>query len=283
MRKFILIILLLMIPLFAGAHYSLHSVTGDIKIESGGRQSVATKGMAVKASDYIIIPAGGKVEIYNDLDKRIYTSTATGKFTVTRLMIDARGAAADNRGNVASRLRFGKKDSPGDERLYVEKGMVKRSLGVYDPEGEKIVADPGVIARHIAARISSKEGFNPDSTPAKIEKGIPENGGIHFKVWNTLDFPIYFNIVKVTKKDAKYKISISEVGQPAGVYVLLPGQTISREHFIAIPGDEMHLMVMTHSQFDVDEMIEQLESTLKKGSIADSQPETGMPLYLMSI
>ena len=67
------------------------------------------------------------------------------------------------------------------------------------------------------------------------------------------------------------------------MYVLLPGQTISREHFIAIPGDEMHLMVMTHSQFDVDEMIEQLESTLKKGSIADSQPETGMPLYLMSI
>lgn len=143
MRKYILILMLALSHLFVLAHYSLHSVSGNVKIDSNGKQTPAAKGMTLKASDYLIIPEGGKVEIYNDLDKGIYASTKSGRISVTRLMIDARGVSADNRGNVASRLRFGRHSDTGKERLYVEKGMVKRSLGVYDPEGEKNSGRPG--------------------------------------------------------------------------------------------------------------------------------------------
>ncbi len=283
MRKFIVIIIVTLFPTVLWAHYSIHSVSGKVKVESGGKRQECVKGMSLKASDYLIIPAGGKVKIYNDLDKVIYSSVSDGKISVTRLMIDAREAASDNRGNVTSRLRFGKKSSPGNKRLYVEKGMVKRSLGRHDPEGEKIVADPGAIARHIASRLFSTEEFKPDILPAKVEKETPSEGGMRFKVWNTLDFPIYFNIVKVVRNASKTRISISEVGQPAGLYVLLPGQTLSREHFVPVPENEKHLMVMTHSQFDVDDMIEQLETYLNEGEIPTAGTESVMPLYLTDL
>lgn len=280
MRKYLLTLLITIVNLTAWGHYSLHSVSGEVKVESGGNQKPAQKGMALKASDYLVIPQGGKVEIYNDLDKKIYTSVATGKISVTRLMIDARGTASDNRGNVASRLRFGKKANAGNERLYVEKGMVKRSLGVYDPEGEKIVADPAVIARYIAAKLTDSGEFAGDSLPVETVKEIKNEEGISFKIRNTLEFPIYFNIVKISGNGNRRKVSISEIGQPAGVYVLLPRQTMSREHFQPVLSDESHILVMTHSQFDVDEMIEQMETIFRNGKDTGPSPEKNLPLYL---
>lgn len=281
MRKLLLILLLAtVLPL--SAHYSLHSVSDGVMVESAGKRSAAQKGMTVKPSDHLIIPKGGKVEIYNDLDKRIYTSVSDGTISVTRLLIDARSAASDNRGNVTSRLRFGKKSSSSDRRLYVEKGMVKRSLGVYDPEGEKIVADPGVIARFIASRLDGGSGQLCDSMPAStVHKKLPD-GGISFDVRNTLGFPVYFNIVKINPKNEKRTVSISEVGQPTGIYVLLPDQTLGRGHYHSLPEDEIHLMVMTHCQFDIDEMIEELEKALKNPAPAPSDSDS-LPVYLMRL
>ena len=284
MRKYILILMLALSHLFVLAHYSLHSVSGNVKIDSNGKQTPAAKGMTLKASDYLIIPEGGKVEIYNDLDKGIYASTKPGRISVTRLMIDARGVSADNRGNVASRLRFGRQSDPGKERLYVEKGMVKRSLGVYDPEGEKIVADPDVMARFIALKTAGQKDLSAETLPVPVEKSTPEGGGISFKVKNSMQFPIYFNILKITDNEGRKKAGISEVGQPAGVYVLLPGQTLAREHFTSVPSNESHILVMTHSQFDIDDIIERLDALFKKGeaAVGDTSSEK-LPLYLLRL
>lgn len=281
MRKLLLILVLFsFLPL--SAHYRIHSVTEGVMLESAGKKSAATKGLAVKPSDNLIIPPGGKVEIYNDLDKRIYTSVSEGKTSVTRLMIDARSAASDNRGNVASRLRFGKKGANSDKRLYVEKGMVRRSLGVYDPEGEKIVADPSVMASYIASRLSASNDSISDTMPAKTEHATLPDGGKMFKVMNTLEFPVYFNIVKIQRHSEKVSVKISEMGQPAGIYVLLPDQTLERGHHHPLPSDEIHLMVMAHCQFDIDEMIEELEKALKN-NYPGTSGSSSLPLYLHKI
>ena len=281
MRKLLLILLLVTVfPVCA--RYSLHSVSNGVKIESSGKQSDAVSGITVKPSDYLIIPKGGKVEVYNDLDKRIYTSVAEGKISVTRLLIDARSAAANNGNAVASRLRFGKKSESGGQRLYVEKGMVKRSLGIFDPEGEKMVADPSLIAKFIAARIASESDQLRDSLPVPAEHAAPAEGGMTFEVRNTIGFPVYFNIVKIRKNGEKMNVRISEVGQPAGVYVLLPDQTLGRGHYASVPEDELHLMVMTHCQFDIDEMIEELDKALKAPA-ADTSPFSSLPIYLMKL
>ena len=129
-QRILFTICLAILGLTASAHYTLHSVSGDVKVESGGKTVAAAKGMTVKAIDYIIIPKGGKVEILNDLDKRIYTSITPGRISVTRLMIDARGAASANAKNVASRMNLGRKSTNDSKNVYVEKGMVRRSLAV---------------------------------------------------------------------------------------------------------------------------------------------------------
>lgn len=281
MRR-LLFILALFSFLSISAHYRIHSVTEGVMLESGGKRSAATKGLVVKPSDNLIIPSGGKVEIYNDLDKRIYTSVCEGKTSVTRLMIDARSAAADNRGNVASRLRFGKKGSDSDKRLYVEKGMVRRSLGVYDPEGEKIVADPAVMASYIASRLTTSGDSISDTMPAKTEKDSLPDGGKMFKVTNTLEFPVYFNIVKIKRHSGNVSVKISEMGQPTGVYVLLPDQTLERGHHHPLASDEIHIMVMAHCQFDIDEMIDELAKALKNDTAATSGA-ISLPLYLYKI
>lgn len=278
MRK-LLFLLLLLVTLPVGAHYSIHSVSNGVLIESAGKQSLAEKGASVKPSDHLIIPKGGKVEIYNDLDKRIYASVSDGKISVTRLMIDARSAASDNQGNVSSRLSFRKSSGNSDQRLYVEKGMVKRSLGVYDPEGEKIVADPAVIARFIASRLLDSSDSLCDTMPASTTHEKTAEGGISFNVRNTFGFPVYFNIVKVNPKSGKRTVTISEVGQPTGIYVLLPDQTLGRGHYHPLAEDETHLMVMTHYQFDIDEMIEELEKAIKNPS-PKSSVDNSLPVYL---
>lgn len=281
MRKFLLALLVAtVLPVFG--RYSIHSVSQGVMIESAGKQSHAIAGMTVKPSDHIIIPKGGKVDIYNDLDKRIYSSVSEGKITVTRLMIDARSVASDNRANVTSHLRFGKKNESSDQRLYVEKGMVKRSLGIFDPEGEKIVADPSLIAKFIASRLSNGNDQLHDSLPIPAEHSVPAEGGMTFNVRNTIGFPVYFNVVKISRKDGKSTVRISEVGQPTGIYVLLPDQTMGRGHFSSVPEDELHMMVMTHCQFDIDEMIEELEKILKN-PVADSSSYSSLPIYLMRL
>lgn len=282
MKKLLLAILLVFsLPVFA--RYTIHSVSGDVKLESAGKTVAVKTGMTINPSDQLVIPSGCKVEIYNDLDKKIYTSVEEGKLSVTRLMINARSVAADNSGNVASRMRFGKKTDNNEHKLYVEKGMVKRSLGIFDPEGEKIVADPALIAKFIAARLYDDKDMLHDQLPVPTEHSVPEEGGICFDVRNTIGFPVYFNIVKIVQKDDKKMVRISEVGQPTGIYVLLPDQTLARGHYYNIPDEELHLMVMTHCQYDVDEMIDELEKALRTTPSADMAADSSLPIYLMRL
>ncbi len=127
MKKILLLTLLAVTTLTISAHFTIHSSTSGVKVESGGKTQAASKGNAVKATDYLIIPDGGEVEIYNDLDKRIYRSVNTGRMSVTRLMMDARKIAADNNKTVGSHVNLGSKKK-GNTRVYDETGMVMRDI-----------------------------------------------------------------------------------------------------------------------------------------------------------
>lgn len=199
MRKIILILgLLVLSAVGMNAHYSIHTTSRGVKVENATSTKDATKGMMVKATDYVIIPTGGVVEIYNELDKRIYRSTDTGKISITRLMMDARKSASDNRQTVTSRLRFGKGGAKTDNgnRVYVEKGMVRRSLAVYDPEAENIQMDSRTLGRYLAARILSENGVTSSAMPVSVTHGAVDGEGLYFRVVNNIDFPVYFNICK---------------------------------------------------------------------------------------
>lgn len=275
-------ILFLVIGAFSSsAHYTLHDVVGDVKIESGGRILSAQKGMDVKANDYIVIPKGGKVDIYNTLDKRIYSSVKAGKTTVTRLMIEARGVASDNGANVASRMQLGRKDHKGDNKVYVEKGMVRRSLAIYDPDGEDIELDAAAIGNYVASLIAGGDLKSKEAAPVDISSHATKEGGLAFRVENTLEFPVYFNIMKV-KKGENPIVEISQLGQPAGSYVLLPHQTILREHLSELPDNETHVMVMSNCQYDIDKVIEEIENIISRGSDIGERAKD-LPIYVTTM
>lgn len=282
MKQLLLIIVLMAFGInTAMAHYSLFTVSGDVRVESGGKTVKATKGQAVKATDLIIIPQGGKVEILNDLDKRVYTSIKPGKISVTKLMIEARGVAADNGANVASRMNLGRKTPKGSEKVYVEKGMVRRSLATYDPEGENMEMNAETLGRYVASRISEGSLSSGEDAPVPVEsKRLPE-GGLSFKMENTLQFPIYFNIIKITR-GSKDDVNISPLGQPAGSYVVLPSQTLSREHFPMLDESEEQILVMTNCQYDVDKVIEEIVKALNDPALSISK-DSSLPVYIHKI
>ncbi|MDE5808014.1 MAG: hypothetical protein K2H76_07830 [Muribaculaceae bacterium] len=278
MHRILAILLLALSFGTAWAHYTLHTVVGDVKVESAGKTAAATKGQAVKATDYIIIPQGGKVEILNDLDKRVYTSIKPGKISVTKLMIEARGLASDNGANVASRMSLGRKSPKGSEKVYVEKGMVRRSLATYDPEGDMMEMDAETLGRYVASSIKDGSFSSGEGAPVSITSQRLPEGGIGFKMENTLQFPVYFNIIKLRKGDNS-GVEISPLGQPAGSYVVLPSQTLSREHFPAISEDEVHLLVMANCQYDVDKVIEEIIKGLDDPSLTKDK-SSSLPVYV---
>lgn len=282
-KQFLTILLIILCAPLAMAHYSIHSVSQGVTVESGSKTSPAKKGMELKASDYLVIPEGAEVEIYNDLDKNIYKSLKSGKISVTRLMIDAKKEASDNRKNVGNRLRLAKnQDEAAGEKIYVEKGMVRRSLAVFDPDAE-LQIDAKTLGGLIADYFISNDttGLNGVDIVAKTGDINPQ--GAFFRIENTLEFPVYFNVLKINMKpnDENRNVEISKLGQPDGSYVLLPGQAVTRESFTSIPQDEKHLLVVTHFRYDLDEVIDETDKALKNSTSDKFYPS--FPLIIKNI
>lgn len=148
MRKcFLTIILMMALVMSAIAqHYTLHSATKGVTVSSGGKSVAATKGMQLKTTDYLIIPEGGTAEVFNSVDKRIYTSVRPGKVSVMKLIIEARQSAADNLATVGGRINIGSERKPSGKRVYDEKGMVIRAISEVDNECTDSVAPIDSVA-----------------------------------------------------------------------------------------------------------------------------------------
>lgn len=261
MKKILLITLSMILSMLpAMAKYTIHSTKGDVKVERAGKLIPVTKGMEVSATDNIHIATGAKVEILNSVNSKIFTSTRSGEFNVTRIMIDAQIKAKDHGANVGGNLqmtRFGKqKDS---NPMWVQKGKVTRTMEKYDPTAEKTQTDPGHLARWILATMATP-GNTTRNFPVKVSHHASSDSSLNFTLENTLDFPVYFNILKTTG-DSIPTIDISELGQPMGSYVVLPGQSISREQFRGISPAEKHLLILTPYYFDIDELLPRIRAT----------------------
>lgn len=269
------IAILLALPAWCG--FTVHSVKGDVKIKKEGKMINVTKGMKVSPADNVSIGAGCSLEVLNDVNNTIYSSTSAGTFTISRMMLDADIKASDNREAVNSRMRFGTKGS-GSGKIYVETGMVKRSMHTFDPDAKGMQMDAATLSRLI---VRSVAGQTPDAgnCPVTVNFSCDAATGISFEATNPLDFPIYFNILKVTGESGG--IDISCLGQPTGTYVLRPGQSMSRSDRDVAETEARHIMVMTHCQYDIDEVIEMTNRMLSDP--ADQAPDIDLPVYILDI
>lgn len=271
------ILVLLVTSLSIDAKYVLYSFSGGITIKQSNRDVKPEKGMELNASDEITIPKGAKVEIYNTVTKEIFTSVTSGMKSVMGIMLDARKQAEKTTGAINDRMRFSANGNQNNSsRLYTE-GLVKRSMQVYDPEAQNLIVEPEVLALHIlnALRAAGQDGAA--DFPTALTHNRLGDSGLEFKIENSLSFPIYVNLIKINETQLG-SIEISELGQPMGCYVLLPGQTLSRQHFAGLASTDSHYLVMTHCRFDIDELIASVNSLLSQHT--DKTPDAQLPVYI---
>lgn len=276
MKRLLLIIAIISAALTMQANYTLYSFSGNITVLQGGKQINPQKGMKVNASDQIEIAPGAKVEIYNAATKEIFSSSKSGKNSVMGIMLDARRQASKTAGAINDRMRFSAAGGNPDTRLYTE-GLVKRSMQVYDPGAESLVVEPRALALHIANALRTPQSLDGSAIPVPITHSHTDGGGIQFRVENSLGFPVYLNVLKI-RETALGSVEISELGQPMGCYVVLPGQSIAREHFVDLNPAESHILIMTHCRFDIDELIEQINKIFAENDC--EQPDPNLPVYL---
>lgn len=277
--RLLLITFILLSVTGAEAAYVIHSVKGHVSIISGGRSAPAVKGARIAPADKLDIAQGAVIEIINDINNTVYTSTTSGQMTVTRLMLDSRSAAADNAGNVNKHLKFaGRSGNDKKNRVYTERGMVKRSMSTFDPDASGMSVDAGTLAARLADIIGAGD-FTTDSTLsfASAAQDAPCHS---FRLANTLDTPVYFNVIRIYG-DSTRQAGISPLGQPSGSYVLLPGQAITREQPQPLPSDETHILVATHYSYDIDDVLDALTRRLSHTENDESAaPALELPLFV---
>lgn len=280
-RKILTFVGMLLIALTVRAAYVVHSVQGGVKVQTGGKVVALTKGMKVNPSDVIDIPSDGRLEIYNELDGKVYTSVKTGKLSVIRLMLDANQKATDNSAAVRGQLNVGAKGGSKETRVYMEKGMVKRSGSAFGADAENVDVDPKTLARYVASAVYAGHLDSKVELPVKIEHERGDSVGIRFRVVNERDFPVYFNVLKITGTEAPI-LEVSELGQPEGCYVLLPGQALGREQFATPPAHTRHLLVLSHARYDISEVVDVVGDLLMTEGLG-TLPEENAPVQMLPL
>lgn len=279
MKRLITLLLPLLLPLLAQAQYKLHDFNGQIAVERAGKSVAVQKGMDISNSDTFVIPDGGSVEILETKTSQIFKSQSAGRFATSRIIFEARTQASNTGKAINSKLRFGRNDSNKSETVYVEKGRVTRSMEVFDPEARNMQVDPMKLCEHVAGAIRNRSFMPDEKFPVKLTHNATTAAGLKFAIENSMDFPVYFNVLKV--KDSDGQIEISELGQPGGNYVLRPNQTLAREQFSDTEQGCTHILIMTHCYFDIDHLVENLEAMLKQTQLAE--PDANLPVYLQAL
>lgn len=261
----------------ASAHYSVKSVSGNVKLRQGSKTVTATAGMEIKPADLIIIGDDSSIDVLDSIDSQIYSARTPGQMTVTRIMFDAKKKARSNSGTVHDKIRMGKTADSGSGVIFIEKGKVTRALSTYDPDAERVQVDVDLLSQRLYAMLSnSLQDLDAMKSPVTIRNSRNDGNGILFSVENTLAFPIYFNVIKFGDDGV---ICISELGQPVGSYALQPDQSIARSQNSGLTRAENHILVMTNYYFEVDELLTKLNSLID-GNAVPGDPGGDFPLYL---
>lgn len=280
MKRFFTAILIAMTTLGAMAQYSLHSASDGVKLIRANQISPAKVGTRVTGSDVLRIPAGGKAAVINGANKKIFQSTETGDIQVMDLVRNAGKTAGGHAGMVGRKMSFGRSGAKSsDATVYREKGMTYRSLATYDPEGQNTEMDAALIGRMLAWKMVCTDTVPADTAPVTMTHAKNMGNGLCFNIENPLEQPIYFNVVKIGG-DCPSKIEISPLGQPAGCYVLLPQQTMTRIHKPAVNESEKHLIIMAPCQFDIDKVIDEVNKALTD---SETPAPADLPVYVTEL
>lgn len=107
----------------AGA-YRVHHTAGKVSVVRNGQAVPLEKGMEVSANELIELGEGSRLEILNTGDSRIYSSTKSGKRSVSSFIFSAKAEAGANAENVNRQINGG--GALPKRKLNTETGVVTR-------------------------------------------------------------------------------------------------------------------------------------------------------------
>ena len=287
-KSLIFSVLLLLISLPANPYYVVSAVKGTVKISSGNQISTATNGTKVSKTDIVSIPEGGMIKIIDKENNKEYQSISTGNMTVENLISASLKKASDNTSQLHSIMNFpSSRKKVTASYVHRDRGMITRSLFLFDEEGASIEIPSQDLARLVSyAAYFGKE--TSDTTliyTSFVDKPIPYDGHIHesgFRLHNPMETPVYFNVLKISGIIDR-QVEISPLGQPGGSYILPPGHAMWRTMDRNLPYGEKHVVVACHYSFDIDALIEALETIINDTNLITDFPDTSLPVFIKLI
>lgn len=270
-----ILLVYLISALTVSAALKVYNVSGKVSIIRNGKFSPLAKGVQLRADDKLDLGSGASLDVINENNGVIYSSTERGLMNVSELMLKASKRSADNTGSVNSQIRYTKSPRKNSgSRVYVETGMVKRSFGDNDIAGQDMWIDTELLGAYLKNLL--RGGTYPDNLPIPVS-AVCDNGNLKgYRLDNILDIPLYFNVISVEKEGM---VTLSVIGDPSGCYVLLPQQSISRENFKSISGTD-EIIIVSNYRFDMERLLEILNN-VNEGQTTESDME--LPVYVQKL
>ena len=286
---FSVVFLLLSLSYSVKSAYIVHSVNGKVKCSVKGKISNVEVGTILDPKNMLSIPPGASIQIKDDATNKLYSSVSSGNMLVSTLVNESSAKAGKHLQTINSALKLSGRGRTvkSDNRVYREKGMVTKSLNLFDKEAANIEISPDALALMIANTVYFDK-FNGDSTLNFSNFLIDSNpssqsrNDIGFKLNNPLETPVYFNILKFS--GVKNRVAeISQLGQPEGFYVLPSKQTIWRTQNGDFPYGEHHLLIACHYSFNIDDLIEAINKVINNDSLIVNKPVSDIPVFIRTL
>ncbi|MDE6417092.1 MAG: hypothetical protein K2K68_08720 [Duncaniella sp.] len=268
-----MVVVMLAVAIGASAHYKIFAVKGDVSLKHGRETGKAVVDAQVLPADVIIVGQDASVELLDTRDSKTYKVSKPGQYSPSSIVFEARRQSVETTSAVNRNLRIGKSGNPDKQVVYLAKGKVTRALQNYDPHSDTLQIDNKMLGHYVKSMIAKAGALESQKFPVPVKSERTPDGGMKLRIANNIQFPLYFNVLRINPDGT---VSLAEIGQPVGSYVLLPNQELMRSQSRDIDEDNRYLVLMAHYYFEVDQLLEAINDSTEPAAA----PSGDLPVYL---
>lgn len=252
MKKLLLLLIILLSALTADAQLTIYSITGDLeRLTSTGWVGVSrfdklTPLTKLRASD------GTQFQILDRTTGRLFTSAISGIATVAYLMDLADKNAKSIISNTNRSILAAADSRTSSKKRFRSGGLAYHTTDAANSDSMSL------------KELFEIENYSDQTDVVLIRRELTDDDGtFYFAVFNTLDYPVYFNIVSSPTSPIKFMLPINAVAAPrqetilpefkyvkngASSYALISSMTdfnsIDVENLIYCSLPEFHLSIL---------------------------------------
>lgn len=173
----------------------VYRLTGDVKIKQNSGLSLLHRRAVVNPSDQLIIPENGKVEILDETSRRIYSSLIQGSFSVKDIIEMAKKNSSEITKITNEQVLIAVKDNAATQRDRF--GKTGASWHETDADLSGLISLPEGVTylAYLMAMSPTEEYDNCNDVILVRRNRSEEDDTFNFSVFNTLEQPLYINII----------------------------------------------------------------------------------------